>query len=714
MLESTAPGTRAAAGYAESMPDATPPSGPARSTTPVRAEIQALRAIAVLAVVLFHFWPLRFPGGYVGVDIFFAISGYLITSQLLREFDSSGRISLPRFWARRARRLLPASLLVLVATAIFIYAAEPAALWSSLLREVIAASLYVENWALASNSVNYLASTGPASLTQHFWSLSVEEQFYLVWPLLLLAAVYVAVRLFGRSGHRRRSVIFVVFAIVTLASFGVSIVMTRTDSAPAYFVTQTRAWEFGAGGLLALIGVAARGRMVRAIVGWLGVFLIVWAVLRFSGTTPFPSYWAAIPVVGTLAVIWAGVPRTWFAPTRLLDLAPVKFVGDISYSLYLWHWPLLLGAPVVLAAPLGTATKAIVLAVAVLLAWLTKRFVEDPIRSSSSALSRARPAMTYASMLAGMSAVVLVSTVGIAVIQDRAASAADLVGHARSLPSVCLGAAAMDPQKTNCDNAALEGRITPDPTALTEDTGSGFSCDADRKDPIKVCHFGSTSPDAIRVAFTGDSHAAMLLPVLEKQLKALNWSLDTYVGGGCVWGNFENNAICDNRKVLQSTFESSKYQIVIEATTRWALGPLYITGPAQFPAGAPDSRIAGFEAAWKPVVARGGKVIVIGDNPSFPQSAITCLQDSFDVNTAERCTVPASVGLNVSDAAARAAKQTPGVSLVDLTKYYCTKTECPLVIGNVAAYYNTTHITETYAQTLGPYLRKQLAAAAGP
>jgi hypothetical protein len=272
----------------------------------------------------------------------------------------------------------------------------------------------------------------------------------------------------------------------------------------------------------------------------------------------------------------------------------------------------------------------------------------------------------------------------------------------------------MDPSKTSCDNSALGGAITPDPAALTEDVGSGFACDADRGAPIRVCHFGSSSPDAVHVALTGDSHAAMLLPALVKQLGKLNWSLDTYIGGGCVWGNFESNPICDNRKVLQKTFESSRYDVVVEATTRWAEGPLYIGGPPDRPAGKPDSRIAGFVKAWTPVVKRGGKVIVIGDNPSFPLAAINCLQASANAAAANKCAVPRAVGLNVSDAAARAAQETPGVDLVDLTNFYCTDTMCPLVIGNVAVYYNTTHVTETYMGTLGPYIERDLAAIVPP
>ena len=675
---------------------------PARPITAIRPEIQALRAIAVLAVVIYHFWPNWAPGGYVGVDTFFVISGFLITSQLLREIDSRGRVRLPEFWARRARRLLPAALLVLLATTIFVYIFVPLSQWTELFRQIIASALYVENWTLASDSVNYLSSDAAPSLTQHYWSLSVEEQFYLLWPLLLLLAVVIA-----RRRTARRIVIAGTVGVVTLASFVYCVLTTTTDPSLAYFATTTRAWEFGLGGLLAVAGVTRGGRITRTIVSWLGLALLAFAILRFTGATPFPGWEAAIPALGAAAVLWAGSPAALMAPSRLYALRPVQFLGDVSYSFYLWHWPLIIGATMVVGAAPGLALKVGLLAGALLLAWATKRFVEDPIRARSSILGRNRPSTTYAAMLAAMALVVVTSTGGLATIHHRVETATALVARAKVTPGVCLGAAAMDPSM-HCDNSSLGGTITPDTSALTQDIGSGFDCDASRGDPIQVCHFGSTSPTAVHVALTGDSHAAMMLPVIEKQLGKLNWSLDTYLGGGCVWGDFEGNPICDNRKPLQSTFDSSKYSIILEITTRWAHGPLYLLNPSIRPAGRPDSRIPGFEAAWAPVLKRGGKVVVLADNPSFPQSAIDCLNRSHTVADAKLCTVPRSVGLDVSDAAARAARATPGVSLIDLTNMYCTKTSCPLVIGNVAAYYNTTHITETYAQTLGPYLEKEL------
>lgn len=225
-----------------SRPTSAAPSSPRRrERTDVRPEIQALRALAVLSVLLFHLWPTRLPGGFVGVDIFFVVSGFLITAHLLREQDRTGTIALSRFWARRARRLLPASMLVLLVTAVAVYAVVPSARWPQFGTEIIASALYAENWALAWQAVDYMALSNVKSPTQHFWTLGVEEQFYVLWPILLVGLAALA----ARSGWSRSRTVLIGLAVVVLSSLVHSIVFTATSQSMAYFFTPTRVWEFG-------------------------------------------------------------------------------------------------------------------------------------------------------------------------------------------------------------------------------------------------------------------------------------------------------------------------------------------------------------------------------------------------------------------------------------------------------------------------------------
>ena len=243
----------------------------------MRQEIQGLRAVAVLLVVLFHLWPNRVPGGYIGVDVFFVISGFLITSHILREVDRTGSVSLTQFWARRLRRLLPASYVVLAVSAVGVLLFVPRLVWQQFFGEILAAALYVENWALALDSVDYLAAENTPSPAQHYWTLSAEEQFYLVWPVLVLLGIWLARRRVSTSptgdhGGGVRGGVFVVLAAGVAASLAYSLWVTATNPALAYFVTPARAWEFGAGALLAFAPAAARHVCARPgavpSVGW--------------------------------------------------------------------------------------------------------------------------------------------------------------------------------------------------------------------------------------------------------------------------------------------------------------------------------------------------------------------------------------------------------------------------------------------------------------
>ena len=343
----------------------------------VRADIEGLRGVAVGTVVLYHVGVPFMPGGFAGVDIFFVISGFLITSLLLREAARDGRISITRFYARRARRLLPAATTVLVVTAVAGWAVLPSSRYADLSTDVVAATLYVVNWALAGRAVDYLAEGSGVSPLQHFWSLSVEEQYYLAWPLLMILGLLAA----RNSRARARRLMFGAVAVVFVVSLAWSVAHTRSDPAASYFVSTTRVWELAVGSLLAFgTGrLAGWGTRAAQLLGGIGLVLIAASVTLLDGSTPWPGWAALVPTLGAAAVIAAGCSRGGSTPSGVLGIRPLIWVGGISYSLYLWHWPL-----IVLADERwpnhGMAGSVAVVAVAVLLAWLTKRMIEDPVR----------------------------------------------------------------------------------------------------------------------------------------------------------------------------------------------------------------------------------------------------------------------------------------------------------------------------------------------
>ncbi len=351
-----------------------------QTSTIQRADIQALRALAVGVVIVNHIWPSRLTGGYVGVDVFFVISGFLITTHLLKELQGGGRIRLIRFYARRMRRLLPAALLVLAVSAVLVWRFLPYPRWEREGQEILSSAFYVENWFLAARSVNYSALNDAASVAQHYWSLSVEEQFYLVWPLLLWG-VWKMTR-----GRVKMQVIGI--ALVIVVSLSGCVWYTMADPAPAYFVTPARFWEFGLGGLLALLGLtSAKHRLISQptqviwqILAIAGFGLIAWSAMTYSHVTAFPGWAALVPAVGTALVIHGGtvVTDTWHGV--ITSFKPIQYAGDISYSLYLWHWPLICLAPFVLERTPERWDKVAIFALSVVLAGLCKRFVEDPGR----------------------------------------------------------------------------------------------------------------------------------------------------------------------------------------------------------------------------------------------------------------------------------------------------------------------------------------------
>jgi len=667
----------------------------------VRPEIQALRAIAVLAVVFYHLWPVRLPGGFVGVDIFFVISGFLITAHLVREVDRTGRVSLSHFWARRARRLLPASLFVLAATVLLVAAFVPQSYWMQFFREIGAATIYIENWQLAADAVDYLAADNLASPVQHFWSLSAEEQFYIVWPLIVVAAIFLSGA--KASVARRRLFIGGALGLVTVASLVFSIVWTQHDAASAYFITPTRAWEFGAGGLLGIFSIAVvKNATVRTVVAWLGWAIIAFSVLTYSDALPFPGYIAIVPVVGALAVLWAGTPETRWAPNRLVSLRPVQFVGDISYSLYLWHWPLIVITPFIIDNELGSRVKLLILVLAVVLAYFTKVAIEDPVRSGGFFAVRS-PRFTFVGTVAAM-AIVLASVGGGTVLLQRQI---EQTAHEASLIAAgdvdCFGAAGMD---SGCDEPLLDGVLVPAPITLS-DRGDAFDdrCVPTRESSeIVRCAYGSDKPDATVVALVGDSHAGMWLPALQEFADAKNWHIELFIKNGCAYTATTRLPDVDGAEACEKWKDNVDVALA-ELPDLSIMITSYRSSLVQSDA---KAAAEGFVERWQPIADRGVKIYAIADIPQMEKSGVACVakhQESGDYSSCEVAREGAFKG--VKDAQ-EAAAEIVGGTYVDLNSHLCDDDTCYMVIGHVMAFYDRFHVTATYARTIAPFLADEL------
>ncbi len=673
--------------------------------------VQGLRAIAVLFVVLYHFWPARLSGGYVGVDVFFVISGFLITSHLARELVSTGTVKLGQFWARRARRLLPASLLVLLFCALV--AASPQLMPTSALpaeiKEIIASTFYIENWYLALNSADYLAHAGDPTTVQHYWSLSLEEQFYVLWPLIMLLAAWVAVKWF--RGARLRAAAIAI-AAVSVASFVFCVIFTVTDPAPAYFVTFGRMWQFGVGALIALVPVLrVRNAWLSFFLGWAGVLALVYTAFRFDGQTPFPGYMALLPTLGAAAVIAASNTDRWWYPTRILAVRPMRFIGDISYSLYLWHWPLIIIAPSVPFWGLTIYHRVALLGICFLLAWLTKRFVEDPVRSWKPLTTR-RPRVTLWASLAAMVLVAGTAAGGWVVNAPSYQQGVQAIQDLRENPPTCFGAASvLDP---SCAGESAD-TILPAPGFAGIDKPKDEQCFVQLNDARPVsCEFGSDDADAPQVALIGDSHAFQLLTTFQAIADREGWHLTTYFKGACPWsttplataGSF-GAACSDWRAGVADEVADMEFDVVFTAAI--ANTPYSAAGFVSVH----DAAVAGYQEAWATMTDRGIPVVTVVDNPVWETDPNKCLR----TRDAAECAGARADVLVADDPLRDAAEGTPEITLLDFTDAFCDDDTCYPVVGGANVYRDQDHLTVTFADTLAPQftaaLRDAMANSAG-
>ncbi|MFB7894110.1 acyltransferase family protein [Microbacterium sp. NPDC056044] len=725
-----------------------------------RLDIQGLRALAVTMVVVFHLWPHTLQGGYIGVDVFFVVSGYLITAHLLSEVARTGSVSVTRFWARRIRRLLPASFLVLAFCVVFALWVVPRSLLVQNLQEIAGAAGYYVNWLLAFNATDYLASENSDSLVQHYWSLSTEEQFYVVWPLLVVAAVFLAKKVFRTS---RLLVISITLAIVFAASLAFSVWETATNPPFAYFITPTRAWEFAAGGLVALLPAPRRGSpgsrknntpwSPYRLLSWLALAAVLGSALLFTADTPFPGWIALLPVLGTAFLLWVGDDDHPWSPQALWHPGPIQFLGDISYSVYLWHWPLIIISPFVLGLDSDFMTGILVLGATLLLATLTKAFVEDParrvtriprIRRGAAAMRRERATVgaqkgmssemvvdataapsppraiptlwsrrlpVYAFMLTGMLFFIGGPWAMIASIRAETVAEQARIDEEVADGASCFGAGALLSADAPCSDPEFAGTLTPSLAARGDDTDGAFGCylskssvTAPNSEVRTDCRYGSASPSALRVALVGDSHGAMLVPGLLPLLDGLGWQLDVFVANGGNWVKpSEGDARESYQRSLDDMLVSGGYDVILTTQVRQDRTPEEASATAQ--------RLAD---TWAPAIAAGAHVVAVVDNPYLTDDMESCVQSATDQMPGSACEMPPTAAFSRNDPfAAAAALAGPGGSAIDMSAAYCANDSCPAVIGNVLVYRDQHHITATYSQSLGPYLAEAVNAAAG-
>ncbi len=681
----------------------------ARRPSGFRPDVEGLRALAVLAVLLYHAGVPWASGGYVGVDVFLVISGYLITRMLLREVEQTGSIAIGTFYARRIRRLLPSAVTVLVAVAALSVALMPSVERLKVARDVVASGFYVVNWRLAGQSVDYFEVGLSGSPVQHFWSLAVEEQFYLIWPALLLGVVWWA-RRHGRVGPGLRRPLTVALALVATASFvyGVYATLARPDA--AYFSTVVRGWELAVGGLIALLLARAPSGedralprpalTVAAVLGWSGVLAIGWAVVRLNDATAFPGFAALAPVLGTAAVIVAGAMSTSVGPMGLLSRSPTRYVGRISYSLYLWHWPLLVFAGLAWGQLDVWAGLAVVLASAVP-AIACYHLIEEPFRRGRIW----RPTTGRAYLLGGVSTTTA-ACAGLIVLALTPATTTAPMDEVSGQPKLHQG-----PSIQRDADA-----VRPNPADADEDRGQMYEdgCLVPKaKDVSPDCVYGDPSSPTTVVLF-GDSHAMQWFPALNEVAKERHWRLVGLTKSGCpaadatiyldsLGGGYDN---CNTWRAstMQRIIDQEKPDLVMiggMATYRTASGD----GDRLDAETSRKDLLAGYDRTVDRLRKSGAQVTLIHDTPR-PGDLRECVaQHLHDLKT---CAVERDDALDHATILPQVAEDHPDTNLLDATDELCRDDECPAVIGNALVYRNDDHLTATFVHTMTPWLDRQL------
>ncbi|MGG7465999.1 acyltransferase family protein [Plantibacter sp. YIM 135347] len=705
--------------------------------TVLRRDIQGLRALAVIAVILNHvlLWP---TGGFIGVDVFLVVSGFLITDLLLREHDRSGRVSLVAFFGRRIRRIFPAALTVLVATVAlaFLLFNRPRAM--STVWDALSSLLFVSNWRFAAEGTDYFQAGNAVSPLQHFWSLSVEEQFYLVWPIVLVAVLALAVKL-SRTVDRRRFVLGTVMLALVVASFGFAMWETATTPTVAYFSTLSRAWELGAGALLAIVApwIAKTPALLRGLLGWAGLAGIVVACFVIGDATPFPGPWAALPVAATLLVILGGIggtngtePSDQSAQRTLFPLTnPVSvWIGTISYSLYLWHFPVLVFVPMLLPAASTTRTL-VVLGLIAVLSVLSFLLVEQPFHrspwlqrfaGSSTERSDARRAAWTAwrgrfgsqFLLASFGVVILAGVVVIGAGPLRIT----LPGQAPIAP---LDASADASARLQADLAAAVA-ATSWPTDLSPSLDDAIARSSNDNPALHCFEVGDTAdpggctwgdPNAPNHMFVvGDSTALAYAPAFRAIAEASQgqWRVTTIGLYGCRFTDVsvQNDGAgvmdaCQTRKQDITDLITADAPRLVVVSNAYALGQT----PDRQPLSTDDLVAATAREAASYDVA--GRIVYLAPPPLGADLG----QCYSPVSSPRDCDVPVDAAWSAFATATEAAAAASGDHWISSLPFSCADGVCPAFAGTFPTKYDTVHLTPAYAEHIAGVIQQAFVAA---
>jgi peptidoglycan/LPS O-acetylase OafA/YrhL len=666
-----------------------------RSGSHYRHDIQGLRAFGIALVVVFHIWVGKVSGG---VDVFFTISGFLMTCLLLRQLARTGGISPIEFWGRIILRILPSAYVVLLATLLIGGQIIPLSQWHAFSSNGIASALQLENIQLMRWSTDYLAREEPPGAFQQFWALSLQMQFYLLLPLLMIGVTELARRL--RPAGAQHRVQAALFCLLAAASFAYALHATWERPAPAYYDPLARLWQFMIGAVCAvMIDRVALVESLRRAIGWIGLALILLCGIVIPVTWPFPGPAALVPVLGAAMVILSGAQPVRGGVQALLSVPPLQRIAAVSFTVYLWHWPLLIFAMEALdhtqlTVPEGGA----VVALAIILAFATHWLVEQPLRRLSRPGAWAgRPAWLKTAMPYAIALAMLLPIASYLAIWKK---------HYGSIESRFIAAAVaapVEPGKLDQVQRSAGEKILPQVIAairfLPEPYDTG--CHQTVEDPeVKTCSFGSTSPDAKVIALAGGSHALQWLPAVQKIAHDEGIRVVSITKSDCSLGGIDgaHPSCAAWSEAVLAKLVSLRPDAVFTTATRPATGEAGDEVPPEY------------LAFWRELTRNGIAVVAIRDNPWMKFSIADCV--ARNMTDLDACAVARDAALSQPSPIEAVAGDDPRIDYVDVTDYLCTEAVCPAVANDMLIYRDRHHITVPYVLGLARVLKERIKQAA--
>ena len=647
-----------------------------------RHDLDGLRALAVLLIVVYHVWVGRVSGG---VDVFLMLSAFFLTASFAKRAEAGGAIAPLAYWTKTFKRLLPAAAVVLlgvlVATALFL----PATRWPTIWSQTVASLFYFQNWELATTAVDYYAPHGAMlSPLQHFWSMSIQGQIFVLWPILILGGTLLARRL-GRSV---RLTLVAVFGVVFAASLSYSVVITAVNQQWAYFDTGARLWEFALGSLVALVLPFVRlPEPVRAVLGWAGLAGIVLCGVLFDVEGGFPGYLALWPTMCAAMLIVSGSSPTSFGPDRLLAFGPLRWLGNSAYALYLVHWPILVfwmalagrGDP-------GPLAGAGIIGVSIALAIVIHLLVERPLREFSWGNRTKRNGL----VVVAASVVAVVVPLGSWQLQEQAEAEA-LIAAGEHPGAIALDPLIADRFVPTVEPIPAATMLDSEWVSLPESCSGRFATN----DPLLVegCAQSTEIGDpAATVVVVGDSHSEQMMGALIPIAEESGWQLVSVLRGGCSFGT---EGKCPE-------WSSAALAYVLDV----APDAVFTVGTAAEVDGPDEQLTAGLDDVAIQLTDRGINLIAVRDNPRFGHNMYECALEAL--SSGASCSVPRALAL-ADESPLDAIGSIDGVYLVDFTEELCPDGDCRAVLGNVFVYLDDNHLTGTYARSLAGSLQLQLA-----